>query len=69
MIRNVLSHVGGVGLYGVISVVLFFTVFVVAVVWALLQRRSLLNEMAALPLHDDAPKPLSTGKPLHESDK
>ena len=66
MIRNVLSHVGGVGAYGVISVVLFFTVFTVAVVWALVQRRSLMNELAALPLADDA-KPLTPGQPHHES--
>ena len=28
MIKNVLSDIGGVGLYGVISISLFFTVFI-----------------------------------------
>lgn len=69
MIRNVLSHIGGVGLYGVISVVLFFVTFVVAVSWAMLQRRSLMIELAALPLAEDAPTQNLSGEHQHESDK
>lgn len=53
MIRNVLSHLGGIGLYGVVSVCLFFGVFSVAVLVALLARRSFLIRMGALPLADD----------------
>ncbi len=53
MIRNVLSHLGGIGLYGVVSVCLFFGVFSVAVLVALLARRSFLTRMSALPLADD----------------
>ena len=39
MIKNVLSSIGGVEVYGVISVCLFFTVFSVAVVIALLIKK------------------------------
>jgi hypothetical protein len=53
MIKNVLSELGGVGLYGVISVVLFFVVFTGALVWTFAQRKSLMDTMGALPLADD----------------
>jgi len=53
MIRNVLSHLGGIGLYGVVSVCLFFGVFSVAVLVALLARRPFLTRMSALPLAED----------------
>ena len=58
MIKNVLEQIGGIGLYGVISVCLFFAIFTVALVWALLHRKSFCATMSALPLHDDEPKPL-----------
>ncbi|MBX3731385.1 MAG: hypothetical protein KF791_02185 [Verrucomicrobiae bacterium] len=56
MIRNVLSHVGGIGLYGVLSIGLFFAVFCGALLWALLQRRSLMAAMGRLPLDDGEPQ-------------
>lgn len=52
MIRNVLTDIGGVGLYGVISICLFFAVFTGALVWTLLQRRSLMTALGELPLND-----------------
>ena len=52
MIRNVLSNLGGVGLYGVVSICLFFGIFSVAVLVALLARRQFLTRMSALPLAD-----------------
>ena len=63
MIKNVLQEIGGVGLYGVISICLFFSVFASALIWACLQRKSLLREMSALPLEDENP---STMKGNHE---
>jgi len=53
MIKNVLTNLGGIGLYGVVSVCLFFTVFNVALVFALLKKRAFLTHMSALPLADD----------------
>jgi hypothetical protein len=53
MIKNVIQDIGGVGIYGIISICLFFTVFSGALVWAFLQTKGLLNTMSALPLEDD----------------
>ena len=55
MIKNVLSNIGGIEAYGVISVCLFFTVFTVAVLLALRMKRSVVQRMGALPLDDAQP--------------
>ncbi|MFM8419641.1 MAG: CcoQ/FixQ family Cbb3-type cytochrome c oxidase assembly chaperone [Verrucomicrobiota bacterium] len=52
MIKDSLMEIGGVGLYGVVSVLLFFTVFTLALAWALRLRRAFLDAMGALPLAD-----------------
>lgn len=52
MIKNVLSDIGGVGIYGIVSVCLFFITFSTAVVWALLHKKSYCQTMSALPLND-----------------
>ena len=56
MIKNVLEHIGGVGVYGVISICLFFAVFLGAIVVALRMKKSHADSMGALPLDDAAPK-------------
>lgn len=66
MIQNVLRAIGGVGMYGVISVCLFFTVFSTAVIWALIQKRSLLNSLSAIPLDDGTVSSKATKKDSHE---
>jgi len=66
MIKNVLSDVGGIGLYGVISICLFFVVFSGALVWAFLLRKSFLNSMSELPLHDGSRESAQKGNPDHE---
>lgn len=53
MIQNVLSHIGGVGNYGVIAVLLFFGVFAAVLVWTLRLRRPYLDHMSRLPLEGD----------------
>jgi hypothetical protein len=55
MIQNVLRELGGVGIYGVISVCLFFTVFGAALIRALLLNKNIVQEMGTLPLNDDNP--------------
>lgn len=52
MIKNVLTDMGGVELYGILSVLLFFLVFAGALLFALLKKRDFLNYMGALPLSD-----------------
>jgi hypothetical protein len=53
MIKNVLNDIGGVGLYGVVSICLFFTVFSGAMLWAFAHRKSFLSAMGEMPLHDE----------------
>jgi hypothetical protein len=53
MIKNILQDIGGIGIYGVISLCLFFAVFSGSVLWAALHRRALCNRMSALPLEDE----------------
>jgi hypothetical protein len=54
MIQNVLSGIGGVGMYGVISICLFFAVFAGVLVWTLGLKKSYLEAMRELPLEDSA---------------
>lgn len=56
MIKNVLSDIGGVGLYGVISISLFFAVFIGMLLWVCGMKKSFAQHMSALPLHDGEKK-------------
>ena len=66
MIQNALKEIGGVGIYGMISICLFFLVFSGALVWACLQKKSFLNSMGALPLQDGESAPVKEGENHHE---
>ncbi len=58
MIQNVLSGIGGVGRYGIISICLFFAVFAGVLLWTIGLKKSYLNAMRELPLEDaGAPEP------------
>ncbi|MBC8036016.1 MAG: hypothetical protein H7X89_02200 [Rhizobiales bacterium] len=61
-----LSDIGGIGIYGVISICLFFTVFCSAVLWAMLLRKPFLNSMSLLPLEDSEANPAAKGDHRHE---
>jgi hypothetical protein len=50
MIKNVVEHIGGVGLYGIISASLFFAFFIGMLIWALRLKKNYLNSMRQLPL-------------------
>jgi len=64
MIQNVLRDIGGIGIYGVISVCLFFLVFSVALVRACLLKKQFLKSMSALPLDDGVrPSPAAAALP------
>lgn len=66
MIKNVLTDIGGIGLYGVISVCLFFVIFSGVLVWAFLLRKPHLNSMSQLPLNDGSQENSQKGNPDHE---
>jgi hypothetical protein len=55
MIKNVLSETGGIAIFGIASICVFFTVFLTAVVFTLLTRRPYLTHMSSLPLEDESP--------------
>ncbi len=54
MIQNVLSDIGGIGIYGVISICIFVAVFVVAMIWMFRLNKTYLRAMEKLPLEEDA---------------
>jgi hypothetical protein len=53
MIKNVLEQIGGLGIYALTSLLLFFAVFTGALIWTFLQRPSLCAKMESLPLEDE----------------
>ena len=53
MIQNVLTGIGGVGLYGAISICLFVGVFLGVVLWMFGLKKSYLKSMRELPLAED----------------
>jgi hypothetical protein len=58
MIEHAISRIGGVGVFGVISICLFFAVFVGVLVWTFCLKKPYLNAMRQLPLEDSsAPEP------------
>jgi|GEM_PF-201747 len=59
MIKNVLTHIGGIEAYGILSVLLFFAVFTATLIWAFRLKSAHLESMSRLPLHDGTPCPAS----------
>ena len=55
MIKSVLEHIGGVGVYGVLSICIFFAFFAGVLLWAARLKKSHLNAASTLPLEDSAP--------------
>jgi len=66
MIQNVLREMGGIGIYGVISVCLFVVVFGVALLWALRLKKPFLKSMGALPLQDENAADEMKGETHHD---
>jgi hypothetical protein len=66
MIQNVLRELGGIGLYGVFSVCLFFLVFTLALVRALMQKKPFVRSMSLLPLQDGQVAAHNPGENTHE---
>lgn len=60
MIRNVLTHIGGIEAYGIASILLFFAFFTGMLVWAFRLNRRHLEAMGRLPMDDGAPRPADT---------
>jgi len=55
MIENVVEKIGGVGIFGLASICLFFTFFSGMLWWALRLKKPFLNSMRSLPLESETP--------------
>jgi hypothetical protein len=66
MIQNLVRNLGGIGIFGTVSICLFVVVFGGALLWACRLRKPFLNKMGALPLQDDAETPDAKGAFHHE---
>lgn len=53
MIENVMRDLGGVGIFGVISVCLFFAFFAGMLLWVFCLKKPYLNSMRELPLEGE----------------
>ena len=53
MIKSILTHIGGIENYGIISMCLFVFVFVGMLIWVFSMKKSHLNHMAAAPLEPE----------------
>jgi hypothetical protein len=62
MIENVMTRIGGVGVFGIISICLFFAVFIGVLVWTICLKKPYLNAMRELPLGGE-PAPESGFEP------
>lgn len=56
MIKNVLENIGGIGVYGIISICLFFAVFLAMTFTAVRMKKSKADRLGALPLDDGTAK-------------
>ena len=57
---------GGVGLYGVIAITLFFLVFTGALFFAFQMKKGFLKDMSSLPLDDGSVQPDQQGDSTNE---
>ena len=65
MLQKIVNELGGVGMFGVVSICLFFVVFSGAMLWALLLKKKFLNSMGSLPLRDADATPNAKGEDSH----
>jgi hypothetical protein len=66
MEQKVISGINGVGIYGIISILIFVAFFVVTLLWVFGLKQGYIKHMGELPLdsgEQDTPKP-STDKNL-----
>lgn len=67
MIRNIVSHIGGIEAFGLVSIAIFFAFFLGMLTWAFRLNRRHLDRMSRLPLDDDEPGRLASHHPKNDS--
>lgn len=65
MIKNILTHIGGIENYGIISMCLFVFVFVGMLIWAFTLKKNHLEDMAGVPL-ENQPEATHNSDNAHE---
>ena len=58
MYQDILQRIEGIGIFPVISLVLFVSLFSVVLVVVVRMDRSRADRLASLPIDDDAPHPI-----------
>jgi hypothetical protein len=71
MIENVVHSIGGVSVFGIISICLFVLVFIGVLVWTIRLKKPYLKTMRELPLeaepaHEPGPEPTPNPKERHD---
>ena len=66
MIENVMHSVGGIALFGIFSICLFFAFFTGMIMWASRLKEKYLESVESLPLKDSA-EPSDPSEPKTES--
>lgn len=61
MIKNHLSGIQDVGIYGVLAIIIFFGVFLAVLAYVIFMRKELVNELGEVPLRD------GTTRDIHSS--
>jgi Na+-transporting methylmalonyl-CoA/oxaloacetate decarboxylase gamma subunit len=59
MIKSILTHIGGIEHYGIISMCLFVFVFLGMLIWVCCLKSAHVNKMAAAPLENETEAPTS----------
>lgn len=61
MIENIMHDMGGIGMYGIISIGIFFGFFAGMLIWTACLKKPYVNTMRTLPLepetHQEPPEP------------
>jgi hypothetical protein len=60
MIENVMHSLGGVEMFGIISICIFFAFFAGMLIWAACLKQPYLKSMRELPLDGEVPPPAAT---------
>jgi|GEM_PF-1463932 len=61
LVQKVLTAIGGIANYGVISILLFFTVFMGSLIWVCLQNKNFMATMSTMPLENCETNPTVKG--------
>lgn len=66
MLENVMNSMGGIEMFGIISICLFFAFFTGMLLWAASLKKSYLKSMCELPLDGETSRPDAADFPLEE---